>query len=295
MALELLFLGTGTSAGVPMIGCECPVCRSPDPRDQRFRPSVLVSYPDAGDDGPVTRRLLIDATAELRLAAIRHGLRRLDAVLMTHAHADHVTGIDDLRRFNVVMGGPLDVYGDQPTHDALGKMFPYIFEPHRNLNKSFIPQLVRHTIRPAAPFVLHGARWTAIPLMHGRQPIVGYRVDLPAEVDGGPGAALAYCTDVSRFPPEAYPLLEGLDVLVIDALRYRHHPTHLTVDQALAQIGQIQPRHAYLTHMAHDVMHADLEASLPEHVFPSFDGLTVRCHPGGDIVHRNAVESHGDA
>ena len=271
MSLELLFLGTGTSAGVPMIGCDCSVCRSSDPRDHRGRPSVLVSYSDPlpGDhDG--WRRILIDATTELRAAAIQHRIRRLDGVFITHAHADHIFGLDDIRRFNAIMGGPIDLYTDATTHKTLGRIFRYIFEPHKNVNQSFIPQLIPRTIEPGVPVNLFGAVWTPLALMHGRQPVLGFRVDLD-------GQSLAYCTDVSRFPPQTYPLLVGLDVLVIDALRYRHHPTHLTVNQALDQIEQIQPRRAYLTHIAHDIKHADLERNLPDHVGLPFDGLTVTC------------------
>ncbi len=273
MSLELLFLGTGTSAGVPMIGCDCEVCTSTDPRDKRDRPSVVISYPDPspGDHHGV-RRILIDATAELRHAAVRHRLQRIDGVMITHAHADHVFGLDDLRRFNAVMGAPISLYCDQHTHETLGHMFRYIFEPHTNVNDSFVPNLIRHPVHAGRPLQLFTAAWTPVPLMHGRLPVLGFRVDYD-------GQSLAYCTDVSGFPPEAYPLLEGLDVLVIDALRYRHHPTHMTVDQALEQIAHIKPRRAYLTHIAHDIRHAELEASLPEHVFLPFDGLTIRCAP----------------
>ena len=277
MAVELLFLGTGTSAGIPMIGCDCAVCRSSDPRDHRDRPSVLVSYPDPSAPGG-KRRLLVDATAELRAAAIRYRIHHLDGVLITHAHADHIFGIDDLRRYNFICGSPIDLYADRTTHEALGQMFPYIFEPHKNVNQSFVPQLVRRELEPAVAVELFGATWTPLPLMHGRQPILGYRVDGPRVIglaDSHRGS-LAYCTDVSSIPPETYPLLEDLDVLIIDALRYRHHPTHLTVEQALDQIEQIKPGRAYLTHIAHDIQHTDLEANLPEHVYLPFDGLTVR-------------------
>ncbi len=271
MSLQLLFLGTGTSAGVPMIGCDCEVCRSPDPRDKRDRPSVLISYPDHSDAAYTgQRRLLIDATAEIRPAAVRHGIDRVDGVLITHAHADHVFGLDDLRRFNLVMGGPLDLYGDEATHQTLVAMFHYIFRPQDNVNKSFVPQFVQKTVGPGKPFDLFGATWTPLLLLHGRQQILGFRVDIG-------GSSLAYCTDVSRFPPETYPLLEGLDVFVVDALRYRHHPTHLTVDQALGVIDQVKPGRAYLTHIAHDIKHADLEFKLPEGVYLPHDGLVVEC------------------
>ena len=268
MSLELLFLGTGTSAGVPMIGCDCQVCRSHDPRDQRTRSSVLVRYGRDGEEG--CRRYLIDVAPEMRLQVIRNDISRLDGVLITHAHADHIFGLDDLRRFNAVMQAPISLYAEGQTLERLQKIFSYIFEPRTNVNPSFIAKLVAHTIAPGKPIDLEPARWTPLRLLHGRLPILGFRVDLD-------GDSLAYCTDASGIPPETYPLLNDLDVLVIDALRYRHHPTHFTVDQALGQIAQIKPRRAYLIHMAHDIQHADLESRLPEHVFLSFDGLVVNC------------------
>lgn len=270
MALELLFLGSGTSAGVPMIGCDCEVCTSGDPRDRRSRPSVLVRYPDA-QDPKLTRQLLIDTTPELRQQAIAHRIHRLDAVLYTHAHADHVFGFDDLRRFNAVMQQALNIYAEPPVIERLSAMFSYVFDPDHNINKSFVPQLIANPIDVDQPLDFFGARWTPLRLLHGRLPILGFRVDYQ-------GASLAYCTDVSGFPPQTYPLLADLDLLVIDALRYRHHPTHMTVDQALREIEQIKPRRAYLTHIAHDIRHAELAAQLPDHIQPAADGLLVSLH-----------------
>ena len=270
MPLQLLFLGSGTSAGVPMIGCRCDVCRSHDPRDNRTRPSVMVSYAD-GQDPATRRQLLIDAAPDMRVQMTRHDVDRLDGVLITHAHADHIFGIDDLRRFNTVMDQPIDVYAETGALSVLRQVFAYILEKHKNVNPSYVADLILQPIGPDRPLDLFGARWTPLRLMHGRLPILGFRIDCR-------GAALAYCTDVSAFPPETYPLLTDLDVLVIDALRYRHHPTHMSVDQALAQIDQIQPKRAYLTHIAHDIRHAELERELPENVYLSFDGLVVNCH-----------------
>jgi len=304
MSLELLFLGSGTSTGVPMIGCHCDVCRSDDPRNHRTRPSVLIRYPDLAKEGscPIPtgdfsenpkkedggallpmirspqRQFLIDTTPEMRIQLIRHQIDRIDGVLFTHTHADHVFGIDDLRRFNVVMKSPVPVYAEQTTLDTLRRMFPYIFESHKvaKIDNTFVPNLIPQLVKAAVPVNLEGAMWTPLRLMHGRRPILGFRVDWPAPVVvGQPRASIAYCTDVSRVPPETYPLLENLDVLVIDALRYRHHPTHMTVDRALETIEQIKPKRAYLTHIAHDIEHADLESRLPQHVFLAFDGLTV--------------------
>jgi phosphoribosyl 1,2-cyclic phosphate phosphodiesterase len=265
MAMELVFLGTGTSAGVPMIGCDCPVCRSTDPRDQRTRPSVLVRY---ADDAGTLRQYLVDTSPELRLQAVRQGLKRIDGVFYTHAHADHVFGLDDLRRFNAVMEAPVDIYAESETLLALQRLFPYVFAPHLNVNVSFVARLIAHEVAEARPQAMQGAVWTPLRLLHGRLPILGYRIDQA-------GRSLAYCTDVSSIPPQTYPLLMDLDVLVLDALRFRHHPTHFTVDQALEVVEQVKPRRTYFTHMAHDVSHADLEAKLPEHVYLAFDGLVV--------------------
>ncbi len=270
MSFELIFLGTGTSAGVPMIGCDCEVCTSDDPRDRRSRPSVLVRYSDAeaGPDGPINRQFLIDTAPEMRQQVIAQRLNRIDGVLYTHGHADHIFGLDDLRRFNAVMKTAIDIHAEPMVLASLRKMFPYVFTPENNINPSFVPTLIAHELEPARPLELFGATWTPIRLLHGRLPILGFRVDFA-------GKSLAYCTDVSSIPPGTYPLLNDLDVLVIDGLRHRHHPTHLTIEQALAEIEHIKPAQAYLTHMAHDIKHADLESQLPDGVLLSYDGLVV--------------------
>jgi len=261
MSLRLTFLGTGTSAGVPLIGCDCAVCHSRDPRDRRDRPSVMLRFPDHQDR---LRTVLIDTTPDLRHQMLRHQVRRLDAVLYTHNHADHVFGIDDLRRFNAVMDEPLDLYAEPYMLDWLRATFRYIFDAEKNVNKSFVPKLILHPLEPDKPFDLLGRSFTPLRLMHGRLPILGYRL-----------GDMAYCTDVSAIPPETWPLLDDLDVLVLDGLRYRHHPTHLTVDQALEIIEQVSPDRAYLTHIGHDIRHADLEPRLPANVKLAYDGLEV--------------------
>jgi len=265
MTLTLTLLGTGTSAGVPLIGCACEVCTSTDPRDRRDRPGAMVRYTDPRQsDDEITRTYLVDTTPDLRHQMLRHRVMRIDGVVYTHNHADHVFGIDDLRRFNAVQNRAIDIYAERNVLDYLHRMFGYIFEPHKNVQQSFIAQLIPNEIAAGQTFELSGRAWRPIRLMHGKLPICGYRI-------GG----AAYCTDVSSIPPESYGELDDLDVLIIDALRYRHHPTHMTVNQALAVIEQLKPRRAYLTHIAHDILHADLEAKLPEHVFLAYDGLTI--------------------
>jgi phosphoribosyl 1,2-cyclic phosphate phosphodiesterase len=270
---ELIFLGTGTSAGVPMIACDCPTCQSDDPRDRRTRPSVLVRYSGGsrgggGGAGDPIRQVLIDTTPELRLQALSQKLSRLDGVFYTHGHADHIFGLDDLRRFNAVMHTPLDIYAEPSVLDLLHRTFFYVFAPHTNVNQTFVPQLVRHPIEPGAALDLFGARFTGLRLLHGGLPILGYRIDFA-------GRSLAYCTDVSAIPPETYPLLAGLDLLVLDGLRHEPHPTHLTIAQALDQIAKTQPRRALLTHIAHDIRHAQTDPTLPPGVALAYDGLRV--------------------
>ncbi|MEX1017535.1 MAG: MBL fold metallo-hydrolase [Phycisphaeraceae bacterium] len=269
MSLELIFLGTGTSAGIPMIGCDCDVCRSTDPHDQRTRASVLVRYPDAATDedaGPPVRQLLVDSSPELRLQAVRHRIDRLDGVLYTHAHADHIFGIDDLRRFNAVMHAPLDIHAEPDVINSLRQMFPHIFASHRNVNPSFVADLIPRPLALDQPTDLFGAAWTPLRLMHGRLPVLGFRIDYGHR-------SIAYCTDVSTIPPETFTHLHDLDVLVLDALRYRHHPTHMSVEQALDVVEQVRPQQAYFTHIAHDIRHADLDPRLPENVHLAYDGL----------------------
>ena len=217
---------------------------------------------------------MVATGSELRQQMLRHRISRLDAVAITHAHADHIFGLDDLRRFNAVMKSPIDVFAERPVIESLGEMFRYIFQPHTNVNPSFVAHILPRPIEAGRSFDLFDAIWTPLRLMHGRLPIVGFRVDHA-------GSSFAYCTDVSTVPPETWPLLEGLDAFVIDALRYRHHPTHMTVDRALEVIDRLQPGRAYLTHIAHDICHADLTPRLPEGVELAYDGLRVKL---GDSV-----------
>lgn len=252
--VELLLLGTGTSAGVPMIGCHCAVCTSADPRDRRTRPSAVLSYDNA--------RVLIDTTPELRLQCVANGVDRIDAVVYTHAHADHIMGLDDVRRFNALQGTPLDVWADSPTHEVLDRCFGYAFRAARPELKVFRPHLVKRIID--GPFQIQGATWTPIPLLHGDLPVLGFRV-----------GKLAYCTDVSRIPEESFALLAGLDVLVLDALQHKPHETHFNVQQAIEAARRIRAKQTLFTHIAHALGHEQTNRSLPPAMRLGHDGETV--------------------
>jgi len=276
--MEFHFLGTGTSAGVPSIGCACAVCTSADPRDQRLRTSAAIVYrePSTSHDGQ-DRTILIDAGPDLRQQALRAKLRRCDAIFFTHNHVDHTFGLDEIRRFNVVQRAPVALYAEEHTLRFLHRVYEHVFDPAKNINDSFVASVISHRLTPSlAPVDLHGLRWTPIRLLHGRLPVVGFRIEpAPNSTIGAPWLPLAYCTDMSALPPESWPLLEGLSTLVIDALRHRKHPTHLTIDQALTIIDRVRPRRAYLTHMAHEVSHAETQEQLPPGVSLAYDGLVL--------------------
>ena len=251
--LRVVLLGTGTSTGVPMIGCDCPVCCSEDPLDQRSRSSILVTV----DDHPI----LIDTTPELRMQCVRNGVRRIEAVLFTHFHADHVVGLDDLRRFNDLQKRSLTCYGDAATVLGLRQMFSYAFE-HLPNYPSTKPQLELQTIDGA--FDVCGVPIIPIPLYHGPLPVLGFRF--------GP---FAYCTDCSRIPDESMQLLKGVEILVIDGLRWRPHPTHFNIEQATDAARQIGARQTYFTHIAHDLPHAATNDSLPDGTALGYDGQII--------------------
>ncbi|MHC4416747.1 MAG: MBL fold metallo-hydrolase [Planctomycetota bacterium] len=275
--VEFVILGSGTSAGVPAIGCECPVCNSTDPRDRRLRPAACLRYVDPAGR---PRVVLVDASPDLREQALRHGLRRCDAIVFTHNHVDHTFGLDEVRRFNVIMEAPIDVYAEAPTLEFLGRIYRHIFTKEKNVNDSFVATLIPHVIDPGQALGLYGLRWTPIRFFHGRLPIVGFRIEAldeqgrPAETQPGP-LPLAYCTDVSAVPPETWPKLRSLDTLILDMLRYRKHPTHLSVDQAIETARRVGARRTFFTHMTHDISHAELDAELPEGMALSYDGLIL--------------------
>jgi phosphoribosyl 1,2-cyclic phosphate phosphodiesterase len=248
------FLGTGTSIGVPVIGCDCAVCQSSDPRNQRYRCGVLIRTPRGN--------LLIDTPPELRLQLLRARARLVHAVLFTHYHADHLFGLDDLRPVPRLLGGPVPLYCTAEVEGKIRQSFSYAFGPEaEQLPAGFIPKLTFQRIT-ADPFVVLGERVTPIPLLHAHFDVFGFRID-----------DVAYCTDVNKIPRPSWPRLEGLRVLVLDALRPRPHPAHFGLDEALDVIAQFRPRQAYLTHMSHEIDHETVSRQLPPHVQLAYDGL----------------------
>ena len=253
MKAVLTVLGSGTSMGVPTIGCDCRVCHSPDPHDRRTRPSIMVEY-----DGHV---VLIDTTPDFREQAIRERIRRLDAVLYTHSHADHILGLDDLRPLSFHRpGGKIPLYAFDHTIPTLKQVFRYIFEADYKFGG-----LAQVEIKPIdGPIDLFGARFVPVKVLHGDAPIHGYRF----------GSA-AYLTDVSEIPPESKEQLRGLDILFLDALRHKPHPTHSTLENSVRLVEELKPRRAFFTHMSHDLAHAETNAQLPPHIRLSYDALKL--------------------
>lgn len=260
--MRITLLGTGTSHGVPMIACDCAVCTSSDPRDRRTRASIHLQVGDRG--------ILVDTTPELRLQCIANGIRRVNAVLFTHQHADHVAGLDDLRRFNHLLGGPLACYGNRATLEALVRMFPYAFADMPDY-PSAKPQLLTRLID--GEFEVCGVRVVPVPLLHGNLPVFGFRF-----------GDFAYCTDCSAIPEESFALLRGVRVLVLDALRRRAHPTHFNIEQAVEAARRVDAARTFFTHIAHELSHAEINAELPAGMSLGFDGqvmeLEVPCVSG---------------
>ncbi len=238
--------------GVPTLGCHCAVCDSTDPNDKRTRPSLLLSY-----DG---HNVVIDTTPDFRFQAMRARIDRLDAVLFTHGHADHILGLDDIRPYNLKQRSVVPIYASRETLVTLRRQFAYIFD--EGPSESSVPLVDLREI--GGPFELFGATITPIPAMHGSQPVLGFRI-------GG----AAYLTDFSKVPESSKDILRGLDHFILDALRYVPHPTHSSVEQSLALVGELKPKHAWFTHICHDLGHAQTNARLPENVRLSYDGLEL--------------------
>lgn len=255
--MRLTLLGTGTSFGVPQIGCRCPTCTSTDPRDRRTRTSALIETRGA--------RLLIDTPPELRLQLVAAGVDRIDAVLFTHGHADHVHGIDDLRALSVRLGAPLPAYGPRDTMAQLAVKFPYIFDPAIVVPVGTSkPELAAHVLEPGTPTTIAGVPVLPLALPHGEHEVFGYRV--------GP---IAYLTDVKAVPDSVVEVLEGLEVLVLNALLSRPHPLHLSIPEAVETAQRIGARRTYFTHLTHEFTHHALAAMLPPGIAPAFDGLVI--------------------
>ncbi|HWF08310.1 MAG TPA: MBL fold metallo-hydrolase [Bryobacteraceae bacterium] len=251
--MKITVLGSGTSSGVPTIGCSCAVCRSSDPRDKRLRPSILISRE--------SRNIVIDTTPDFRAQVLRAGIERLDAIVYTHAHADHIFGLDDVRPFNYHQGKKIPIYASRPTFATIERVFAYVFDNRDR--KTHVPQLEVNLI-DETPFDVWGLSFTPIPLMHGKDPIFGFRF-----------ADVAYLTDHSEIPESSLQMLGGLDVLFLDALRPRPHPTHSTLEKSIETARKLRPRRTFFTHMCHDVGHAATEALLPADIHLAYDGLEI--------------------
>ena len=250
--MTLTFLGTGTSTGVPTVGCACAVCRSPDPHDQRTRPSILLEFNGRG--------VMIDTTPDFRQQALREGMKRLDAVLFTHDHADHVLGLDDVRVFYFRQKVPIPIYADARTMQSLRRIYAYIFD--QTYAYGGLARLDPHLID--GRFELWGEVFTPLTILHGDQPILGFRF-----------GRTAYLTDFSVIPDATLAEIDDLDVLVLDALRHQPHPTHSTVEQSLDLVRRLKPKRAYFTHIAHELGHEATNARLPPHVRLAHDGLRL--------------------
>ncbi|MGA3136910.1 MAG: MBL fold metallo-hydrolase [Terracidiphilus sp.] len=259
----LTFLGTGTSMGVPTLGCGCAVCASTDPRDRRLRPSVLVRWQQAGQSGGRERVVVIDTGPDFREQALRNGLTHVDAVFYTHSHADHVLGLDDLRPLSftaVREGGPIPLYASQETAAALERIFEYTFSPQATYSTR-----ARVRLQPLAERnPVHGVEFLRVPVMHGQMEIAGFRF----------GRA-AYLTDVSGIPERSFALLEGLDHVVVSALRHQPHPSHATVEQAVDWARRIGARQTWFTHIAHELGHEETNRALPVGMALAYDGLSL--------------------
>lgn len=257
-------LGSGTSHGVPAIGCDCAVCRSTDSRDRRTRPSILI---EVGPQVPASqfrgavRSILVDTSTDLRAQALAHGVRRVDAIVFTHAHADHVFGLDDVRRFNQIQQGAIACYAAEDTLQSLRRTFAYIFAPPVQKGGG-LPRLT--LFRIGGVFTLGGVDIVPIPLFHGRLPVLGFRI-----------GTFAYMTDCNRIPDESWPLLAGVRTLVLDALRHRPHSTHFSVQESIDVAARLGVERAYFTHISHDLGHAATCAQLPAGMELAYDGLVL--------------------
>lgn len=250
--MKLTFLGTGTSVGVPVIGCKCEVCCSPDKRNHRLRPSVLLEL-----NG---NNILIDSSTDFRQQALLYDINRIDAILFTHAHADHIFGLDEMRIYNYLQGGTIPCYGNRLTINRLREIFRYIFTA--SPDSTGVPKITTHIIEEK--FKLFGQEICPIEVYHGDSKILGYRV-----------GSLAYITDCSRIEEDSLHLLQGLNIFVLGTLRYKPHPTHLSLSQALEVVARVHSRRTYLTHLSHDFEYTKVSRELPPGIHLAYDGLEL--------------------
>lgn len=252
--MKVTVLGSGTSSGVPTIGCNCPACTSSDPRDNRLRASVMI---ESGKS-----RIVIDTSPDFRQQMLRHNVSNVDAVLFTHYHFDHIGGFDDLRGLNFVTHKSIPVYADEKTFKHIKRAFSYAFETPEQLGGG-VPKTDVNFIDDK-DFVIKDINIQPLHLKHGILNVLGFRI-----------GSFAYCTDTNFIPEETYGKIQNLDILIIDALRYHKHPTHFTVEEALKEIEKIKPKKAYLTHIAHQILHEECEKMLPDNVKLCYDGLII--------------------
>lgn len=252
-AIKITFLGTGTSQGVPVVACDCDVCVSTDEKNKRLRSALFVEVNGT--------KLVIDAGPDFRQQMLNIGLRKLDAILLTHEHTDHIFGLDDIRAFNWVQKHPTDIYAEKRVQNAIKRVFDYVFEKNKYPG---IPQMNLHLVENK-PFDLNGTEIVPIRGFHHKLPVFGFRI-----------GNMAYLTDVNRVDPEEREKLKGLEVLVLNALRFEKHISHFNIEEALELIDELKPKNAYLTHISHLMgKHEDVQKQLPEHVFLAYDGLQL--------------------
>jgi phosphoribosyl 1,2-cyclic phosphate phosphodiesterase len=258
MQASLIILGSGTSMGVPTLGCNCRVCTSADPRDRRFRPSAAVVWPSPSND----HHVVIDTGPDFRTQALDNNIQNVDAVFYTHSHADHILGLDDLRPLSYKSDARIPLYADDQTAAVLETIFSYTFSEESQYKLRARVQMNRLNGQDSVN--LFGGEFRRIPLIHGNLKTAGYRF----------GNA-AYLTDMNTIPDESLPLLADLEVVVIDALRLRKHPSHANVEEAIGWVEKMGARQAWFTHISHDILHEEVEATLPSHIRLAYDGLRI--------------------
>ena len=250
--MQITFLGTGTSHGVPVIACDCEVCQSDNPKNKRMRTSIHIKSKEYN--------VLIDTPPEMRLELINNNIKRVDSVLMTHSHADHIMGFDDIRALNWFQQKEMPVYADKKTLKNIKRVFPYIFSEENP--GGGVPQVILKEIKKE--LIFKDLKVKAVPIYHGDNKILGYRIN-----------NFAYLTDCSEVPESSFKLLKGIEYAAVDALRFEKHPTHMSVDEAIELINNLNLKHGYLTHISHRLDHDKLNEYLPEHVSPAYDGLSI--------------------